>query len=449
MILKKRLKKIAFFLIAFFPMLILKLRGNVPFKKGFLITKFYFSAVLHHKSFFKSVKAFGLLFFKVSWDDFHPSYSLFNKRLYRTKNANKKIGRWQSINPETLQCETPISDTENMKFFSLGREAIWHILKSEKCEKKVALLPDFTCVTVILPFIQENWKIHFYSYNKDLTVNIQSFLDEFEKAKPSLCIFQPLSGMGFTDIEESLIDHAYKNGCITVVDQTQDIYNKKDNPSIDYYCSSLRKWYSFPDGGVLYSKKHTLTNSYDSQENSIFRTSIGLCMFAAHLLEVYGDPFFSFLYNFMWTFATSYLYNTNIVSRTMSEYSRKVLALQDEKNNAKIRKENFKFVYNGLKDLKCVKPAFDNIERLQSAPLNFHVYVENRSKFSSFLSSNGIATQIFWGMPPYIKKHVTLNETTKYIYSHIISLPCDQRYNLEDMKKMVDLIRKFDKNKEA
>ena len=132
----------------------------------------------------------------------------------------------------------------------------------------------------------------------------------------------------------------------------------------------------------------------------------------------------------------------------MSSYSRNVLSQQNETANSQIRIQNFRYIYQEINDLKTVKPAFIDISRLQCVPLSFPVYVENRNRFSAFLRSNGISTQVLWGKPPYIKEHLELDKTTEFIYNHILSLPCDQRYDLRDMKKMIEIIREYDR-KEA
>lgn len=422
----------------------LKIRAGITFKECEIIAKYYLIATSQHKSLPYALKVFRLLFFKVTWRNFVPDFSLFKLDNETEKNA-WEIGKWYAISPETLQGTEEQKDTDKLKFFSIGREAISHILKTNRSPKKTALLPNFTCFTVLDPFEQERWDMNFYRYNKDLTVNDEYFLNVFNKIKPSVCAFQALSGMGFTEKENRLIDYARQNGCMTVVDQTQDIYNSRNNPSVDYYCGSLRKWYPFPDGAFLYSEKLPIYGCDDLKENSIYRTSMGLCMFARYLDSVYDDPFFDYLFRFMWDFSVSYIGGTEIATHTMSDYSRKVLMQQNETVNSERRIKNFRYIYQGIKGLKTVKPAFASIERLQSVPLSFPIYVKNRRSFSTFLRSKGIATQLLWSKPPYIKANTETDETTEFIYNHILSLPCDQRYDLDDMEKMVGIICDYER----
>lgn len=423
---------------------VLKFRTGITWKESRLIIKFYLISALRFKQFSKALRVFRLLIFKVAWRDFTPDLSLFD--LTHTPPKDKwEIGRWYALSPDTLTGTEIQQDTPDRKLFSIGREAIAHILQTNRFEKKTALLPVFTCFTVLDPFIQEGWELHFYSYHRDLTVDSDRFLEVYNQVRPSVCLFQALSGFGFTESEQQLIDHARQNGSMTIVDQTQDIYNSKNDPSVDYYCGSLRKWYPFPDGALLYSDKHTIDGCDALRENHIYRTAMGLCMFARHLDSVYSDPFFGYLFSFMWDFSVSYIAGVRITAHTMSDYSRKILQQQDEAFNTAKRIENFRYVYRALQGLSTVKPAFGDIARLQSVPLSFPVYAKNRRGFISFLNAKGIRTSILWGKPPYVKEHVQLDETTEYIYRHIVSLPCDQRYSTDDMKKLTEAVRAYDR----
>lgn len=423
---------------------VLKLRTGITWQESRLITKFYLVSAMRFKQFAKARRVFHLLFFKVDWKRFSPEESLFNLKNVPPKNT-WEIGRWYALSPDTLTGTEAEADTPNRKLFSIGREAIAHILQTNRFEKKTALLPVFTCFTVLDPFIQEGWELHFYRYRRNLTVDDDYFLEVYRQSRPSLCLFQALSGFGFTENEQKLIAYAHQNRSMTVVDQTQDVYNSQSDPAVDYYCGSLRKWYPFPDGSFLYSEKHLIGGCDALLENNIYRTAMGLCMFARHLDSRYNDPFFGYLYDFMWDFSVSYIAGTSIAAHTMSDYSRKVLRQQNEALNTKKRIENFRYLYQCIKGLSTVTPAFGELDRLQSVPLSFPVYTQNRSDFNAFLKARGVRTQILWGVPPYIKAHVPFDKETAYTYRHILSLPCDQRYDLDDMKKMAAIICAYDR----
>ena len=422
---------------------VLKIRTGIPFGDCRLIAKYFLVSASRFQQFSYARRVLHLLFVRAAWRNFTPDYSLF-RRDGKPEKKKWDIGRWYSIDPGTLQGTEARQDTPQLKLFSIGREAIAHILKTNRFEKKTALLPVFTCFTVLDPFLQDGWELHFYRYRRDLTVDDDSFLATWQKTKPSLCLFQPLSGMGFTQQEQRLIAYAHQNGSMTVVDQTQDIYNDRNHPQVDYYCGSLRKWYPFPDGGFLYSDKHPIVGCDGLQENHLYRTAMGVCMFARAFLPDDNDPFYDYLYRFMGEFSVSYIAGETIKTHTMSAYSRKILCQQDETANCEKRIRNFRIIYEGISHLTTVKPAFDTIGRLQAVPLSFPVYAKNRSRFIAYLRANGIRTQILWTKPPYIRRHVTADETTESVYRHILSLPCDQRYDENDMRKMVAVIQAYD-----
>ena len=444
--LRNIIKKLVFPLISVVPSLILKIRAGISYKECRLFVEYYFCTAFLHKSVWNSIKLFFLLFFKLSWKNFAPTYAIFGKKYYKKKKEGQgEIGRWYSMSPEMAVGTIVKEDTHNTKYFSIGREAILHIIKSHQFDRKVALLPNFTCFTVLDPFIQEGWELHFYRYNKKLIIDTADYVDLFEKVKPSLCFFQSLSGMAFLDDESSLIEHAHQNGCVTVVDQTQDVYSERNNPAVDYYCGSLRKWYPFPDGAFVYSAKHAVDESEELEENIIFRTSMGMAMFAAHLRSVYDEPFFDYLFSFMRAIALRYIHYAEIAPHTMSHFSRKIFSQQDETVNSERRTNNFHLIYQEIQGLKKVKPAFGDIARITSVPLSFPIYVENRKDLCRLLGKRGICAQILWLKPQYIKDNIELDETSEYIYDHILSLPCDQRYDSADMKRMVDVLRAYDR----
>ena len=144
---------------------IIKIRAKISYKESRIITRFFLFSVFQRKHYLMAIRVFVLLFFKVAWRDYYPDYSLF-KLNNETHKDNWEIGKWQSICPETLQGTEAKKDTENMKLFSIGREAISHILKTNSFTKKTVLLPNFTCFTVLDPFEQDGWEMHFYRYNK-------------------------------------------------------------------------------------------------------------------------------------------------------------------------------------------------------------------------------------------------------------------------------------------
>ena len=64
--------------------------------------------------------------------------------------------------------------------FSLCREAMFAIALKYKESKKSVLIPAYTCQTVIDPFIELGWTVHFYNIEKTLRIDLEDLNDKYE-----------------------------------------------------------------------------------------------------------------------------------------------------------------------------------------------------------------------------------------------------------------------------
>ena len=101
------------------------------------------------------------------------------------------------------------------------------------------------------------------------------------------------------------------------------------------------------------------------------------------------------------------------------------------------RLENYKY----LKDFflqKGIKPIVD-IEN-SMCPLFFPIYVENRNRLQRYLIKNRIYCAVHWPYDVRLDK----NDNLAFMMSkHELSLPIDQRYNLNDMQYMIERIQEY------
>ena len=97
------------------------------------------------------------------------------------------------------------------------------------------------------------------------------------------------------------------------------------------------------------------------------------------------------------------------------------------------RMENASFLHDELEKLG-IKHTYNP----ESVPLFIPVFLENRSEVRKKMFSNNIFTPVHW---PY--ESDKLNGTIKnQLYETEISLICDQRYSLEDMKRQIEVLEK-------
>ena len=48
-----------------------------------------------------------------------------------------------------------------------------------------------------------------------------------------------------------------------------------------------------------------------------------------------------------------------------------------------------------------------------------------------------------WTGWPVEDERVLIDEDVKYIYDHLLAIPCDQRYDEKDMQRAIDIINNF------
>ena len=67
-----------------------------------------------------------------------------------------------------------------------------------------------------------------------------------------------------------------------------------------------------------------------------------------------------------------------------------------------------------------------------AVPSHFTVYAKDRDMVQSYLAGQGVKTTTYWPQGPMVDTEG--HGDADYIYSHVLSFTCDQRYGTEDME---------------
>ena len=121
----------------------------------------------------------------------------------------------------------------------------------------------------------------------------------------------------------------------------------------------------------------------------------------------------------------------------MSDFSLSLMEACDVKASIAQRYMNYRFLYNHIKQVENIRLVCNDIEEVTTAPLYFPIYVTNRTKIQNKLAENHIYAPILW---PVNTEDLLINENIRYIYSHILMIPIDQRYGKDDMAKIVSIL---------
>ncbi len=335
-----------------------------------------------------------------------------------------------------------LNDNLQQILTSSGRGAIKHLLNNLNVEK-VALLPNFTCHSVVTPFIDKGYQVYFYRIKEDLTIDLNDLLEAVKKHSPKILYLQDY--FGFDTL--SNLTHYYKqfqSQNITIVkDVTHSWLGDFNVDNADYYIASLHKWFEIPDGGMVASSKHSIL---DLDSNHEQKELIDLFVKLYRLKNKYfatGNEEIKSMYRpILPKIGDVFDNDKNIYS--ISKLSRNVISMTNFENIKNKRRDNYSTLLKGLKDSEILKPVFDNLDE-DVTPLYFTIYINGeRRDLQNMLADNDIYCPVIWPTPKIIADFY--NDDSLSHFERILSIPCDQRYDQSDMMRIIECIRKYEEN---
>ena len=283
-----------------------------------------------------------------------------------------------------------------------GRNAFEYILRAKNYRK--VYLPYFTCSVMLEPINKLDIEIEFYHI--DETFYPKFDFNKVEKKE----VFLYTNYFGICD---HIAEHLSVKEVNLIIDNSQAFYSKPIKGIDTFY--SARKFFGVPDGAYLYT--NTLLDQELEQDISIdrFEHLIGRIEFNA---KSYYNKFKE---------SDNSLKNQPI--KSMSIITHKILDSIDYNKRASIRRDNFKYL-----DCRFKESNMLNFELgAESVPMIYPYYIENGKKLKSILIENNIFVATYWPnvldwtKPGFLEYKITQN---------LLSLPIDQRYNIEDLKQI-------------
>ena len=322
--------------------------------------------------------------------------------------------------------DIPLTEKENHIFdkatwFVSGRAAFRSILKQIKIENAVlkplkVALPSYLCESMIEPLIKENVEYKFYSV---------SFKDGFFRCNYSNIddcnIILVIDYFGY----ETLASDYPRFGKIVIRDLTHSIF-VKDYTDADYYFGSLRKWAGFLCGGFAWKNEGRLFEPAEALNDYVALRKRAMDLKKDYITKKIDSKDYLNLYHN----AEGLLENCDIAISD-SEGIKKAKHLDIEFIKV-TRRNNAAVLIDGLADICLITSLNPN-----DCPLFVPIVIDEREKFRKYLIDRNIYCPIHW-LKPYKDK----NESDD-LYERELSLVCDQRYSINDMKKIVSTVKEF------
>lgn len=351
----------------------------------------------------------------------------------------KEIGSIFPLEDAFCPHSEPILDGGASDFvqYSLCREALYDIAVSFDGQNNRVLIPAYTCETVITPFEEAGWTCYYYNIKRDLRIDTEYLEDLSDRIGPTLVVVHPYYGMSLNVQESDALRRIREKGTQIVMDLTHCIFAEPVDDFVDFYVGSYRKWFSIPDGAFLKSKDARFQVPKD--ENVAFVTKQADAMYLRNQYfqsDVTPLKAISIRLNKL----AETLADHHIKPHRMSSFSKGLKLQQDERMIEKRRRENFDFLFNHLNQSPDCQFICSDLRDLSATPLYFAIYVENRESLQKVLAENRVYAPVLW---PIENEELLISEDIKYIYRHILAIPCDQRYDIEDMERIVCVINSF------
>ncbi len=318
----------------------------------------------------------------------------------------------------------PVTEVRNNLFpaftqwFLSGRSALKGIIKKLGSGKRVAL-PSWCCESIIKPFMDAEYDVHFYPVfffgskliqEIDLNSDVLLVMDYFGYAGES------------PDLKN------YKG--IVIRDLTHAIFSEQRTDA-DYYFGSLRKWCGVWTGGFAWTRDgHSLPMGDEASEEYISLRTNAMEHKALYINGKKDDK------GYLKQFDEAELSLDDIGVMGASERDIKLAHKLDVENMKTRRRANAEVLMRSFPEWLI----FSKISS-KDTPMFVPVIVPNgcRDELRKYLIKHEIYCPVHWPVSEYHK----LEDQTVYLYDNELSLVCDQRYSEEDMNRVVATIKDF------
>lgn len=289
-----------------------------------------------------------------------------------------------------------------------ARSALQVILTNRNVEK--LFIPYYTCEVLLEPIKNCNIDFEFYTINKKLEIEF----DISQLLEGQYLLYTNYFGVKSSYLAE-LVRH-FSNQII--IDNSQAFYNLPIKGIPTFY--SCRKFFGVADGAYLNldmdeSKYRDLPIDQSNQRMAHLLKRIELGAEAG-----YAD----------------FKINDDALSgepvKKMSQLTRNILRGLDYNRISDIRSVNFNYLNSHLS--KYNQMIFN---KLDGAGAMAYPLLVNRLELKQHLIENKIYIPTYWSN---VKKWVSADSVEAHLSDHLLALPIDQRYGIDQMKRIVEVV---------
>jgi len=325
------------------------------------------------------------------------------------------VGAWPSFGKgQSVRCDT-------------GRSALQLALLDWKCRHPtdgVVWVPSYTCPSVTSAIMGLGLSMRRYDDRPGLGV----WSDPPTPVAHDIVIIIHYFGI-LNRAAVGWVDSVFARNWDLIEDCVQAPYTAAAGVRGEYVVTSLRKWWSAPDGAQVCTNHVLAARSLSAPDEQFVSQRV-----AAKLLRAQRIAEASYLE--MIEESERSLEAREI--RRVSWISGHLLQRADAQRAGRVRRANWSALAAGIAGLTQVQPLFAGLEPGE-VPLAFPIIVagSRRDELRHFLMSSGIFCPIHWSLPPDAPR------AARELSERILSIPLDQRYRARDMDRVIATVGGF------
>lgn len=325
-------------------------------------------------------------------------------------------------------------------FYQSGRNAIEGLLiflKERKGIRKM-LLPDYMCETVKDAGKRAGIFLEYYKIDREYCFSPEEIE---QKLAEDTCLFVAhFFGKKLEKEILSRIEGWKALGTIVIEDITLSLFSSDEEQGVGfgtYTLGSIRKWLPVPDGGFVTSCSEELPEEITGTFVSKY-TDFYLMVQTMKREYIQGDcqnKTLKKIYMDYYSLSIQELFS-DYKLYPMSVWTRNYLQNYNIDAVVEKRMRNYDYLFAKLSKLEGMKLKVHREEGY--LPLGLVIQTENRDELLQYLIRNDIYCNVHWRLEASEE-----NPELTFLAQHSITIPCDQRYGLEEMDNIVNALERW------
>lgn len=334
------------------------------------------------------------------------------------------IGGEFEIEWSKLEHERHVALAPNEYAYSSGRAALFQILSHVRDAMGVQriLLPEYLCDSIVTTVLKADFEYAFYPLKEFFEIDEQGLQKAYQPNSSILII----NYFGLTNVErQKHVIKAHYPSAIIIEDDVQAYYEYVKPLGVEEFkFTSLRKWFAIPDGGLV-KTKHPL--SVVKQQNGFTPFKLAGAIIKERRDILNDDKIYLNLFE-----KGEELLEADY-ENGMSSISQYLYAAIDADAIYQQRKKNAEALLQGIKGIPSAQLLMSVGE--DKVPLFIPIALPNRDAVRRRFINADIFMPIHW--PNQLTEHAQQIERTE------LSLIIDQRYNEDDMQRILEILNEI------